>query len=207
MQPARQERGPYDVLGAGCLCSSMIWHATAPNDMRAAAVAAAATLLACCCVAPALGAAFDVALWRHNSTLDKNVQRAQRNVLCACPRCRDLAACDAVPSAGQASWAFCGGRPPVRGWRAGWGPASPTAWKGRQLTAAGAADYGVISLGSDPQQSNVCFDTGSADLWLPDTSCNTPSCVTHPRFDQGKSKSLKVGPRAPPVAAAPLPLM
>ena len=66
-----------------------------------------------------------------------------------------------------------------------------------------AADYGVISLGSDPQQSNVCFDTGSADLWLPDTDCNTPSCVTHARFDKEKSKSLKVGPCLPVARLAP----
>ena len=52
--------------------------------MRAAAVAAAALLVACSCVATSQGAAFDVALWRRNSTLDKNVQRSQRNVLCEC---------------------------------------------------------------------------------------------------------------------------
>ncbi|KAK9826713.1 hypothetical protein WJX81_000524 [Elliptochloris bilobata] len=55
--------------------------------------------------------------------------------------------------------------------------------------------YGVISLGSDPQQSKVCFDTGSADLWLPDTDCNTPSCVTHMRFNKEKTNSLKAADR------------
>ena len=52
--------------------------------VRAAAIAAAALLVACNCVATSQAAAFDVALWRRNSTLDKNVQRSQRNVLCEC---------------------------------------------------------------------------------------------------------------------------
>lgn len=58
--------------------------------MKAAALAAVVTLLACSYVAPGLGAAFDVALWRRNSTLDKNVQRSQRNVLCKCPTVANL---------------------------------------------------------------------------------------------------------------------
>ena len=49
------------------------------------------------------------------------------------------------------------------------------------------ADYGAISLGNPGQDLTVCFDTGSADLWVPSIECENPSCLTHTRFDPSLS--------------------
>ena len=49
------------------------------------------------------------------------------------------------------------------------------------------ADYGAISLGDPGQDLTVCFDTGSADLWVPSIECENPSCLTHTRFDPSLS--------------------
>lgn len=39
----------------------------------------------------------------------------------------------------------------------------------------------------------MCFDTGSADLWVPSTECNNPSCLTHNRFNPALSPTHQVG--------------
>ncbi len=49
------------------------------------------------------------------------------------------------------------------------------------------ADYGSIALGAPGQDLTVCFDTGSADLWVPSVECDNPSCLTHNRFDPSLS--------------------
>ena len=49
------------------------------------------------------------------------------------------------------------------------------------------ADYGAVSLGDPGQDLTVCFDTGSADLWVPSVECENPSCLTHTRFDSSLS--------------------
>ncbi|KAK9918211.1 hypothetical protein WJX75_002282 [Coccomyxa subellipsoidea] len=47
--------------------------------------------------------------------------------------------------------------------------------------------YGSIKLGEPSQDLTVCFDTGSADLWVPSTECNNPSCLSHNRFNPALS--------------------
>jgi hypothetical protein len=54
------------------------------------------------------------------------------------------------------------------------------------------ADYGTIEIGTPSQELTVCFDTGSADLWIPSTDCNTPSCLSHDRFNPSLSSTSEV---------------
>ncbi|CAL5226756.1 g9609 [Coccomyxa viridis] len=51
--------------------------------------------------------------------------------------------------------------------------------------------YGQIAVGTPGQPLNVCFDTGSADLWVPSVNCTTPSCVSHNRFQSQASSSYE----------------
>eukprot|EP00746_Dinoflagellata_sp_MGD_P077514 gnl/MRDRNA2_/MRDRNA2_31092_c0_seq1.p1 gnl/MRDRNA2_/MRDRNA2_31092_c0~~gnl/MRDRNA2_/MRDRNA2_31092_c0_seq1.p1 ORF type:complete len:634 (+),score=135.94 gnl/MRDRNA2_/MRDRNA2_31092_c0_seq1:3-1904(+) len=63
-----------------------------------------------------------------------------------------------------------------------------------QALAAARADHkseywGTIQVGDPPQEFSVIFDTGSGNLIVPSTKCETPSCTSHRRFDPSKSKS------------------
>ncbi|KAM6237246.1 pepsin B-like [Porphyrio hochstetteri] len=50
--------------------------------------------------------------------------------------------------------------------------------------------FGEISIGNPPQNFLVIFDTGSANLWVPSTYCQTPACVNHARFNSSLSSTF-----------------
>ena len=50
--------------------------------------------------------------------------------------------------------------------------------------------YGTIGIGTPEQRFPVIFDTGSANLWVPGTSCYSAGCAVHERFDRSRSSTF-----------------
>ena len=50
---------------------------------------------------------------------------------------------------------------------------------------------GQISVGTPPQSFLVIFDTGSSNLWITSTECESQACLAHHRFDRTRSNSFK----------------
>ncbi|NWS61787.1 PEPC protein, partial [Chunga burmeisteri] len=50
--------------------------------------------------------------------------------------------------------------------------------------------FGEISLGTPPQKFLVLFDTGSSNLWVPSTYCQTLACSNHARFEPNDSSTF-----------------
>ncbi|KAI7851545.1 aspartic peptidase domain-containing protein [Circinella umbellata] len=57
----------------------------------------------------------------------------------------------------------------------------------------GSGYYGAISLGNPPQEFNVVFDTGSADLWVVSSKCTTVDiCYNHRKYITADSTTYNV---------------
>ncbi|KAG8735641.1 Type I transmembrane sorting receptor [Ceratobasidium sp. 428] len=50
---------------------------------------------------------------------------------------------------------------------------------------------GKITIGTPPQEFLVDFDTGSADLWVPSSTCTSKGCGAHKNFDVSKSSTVE----------------
>ncbi|NXM19165.1 PEPC protein, partial [Ploceus nigricollis] len=50
--------------------------------------------------------------------------------------------------------------------------------------------FGEISIGEPPQKFLVLFDTGSSNLWVPSTDCESPACFNHAKFKASDSATF-----------------
>ncbi|CAO3598821.1 unnamed protein product [Absidia cylindrospora] len=51
--------------------------------------------------------------------------------------------------------------------------------------------YGEIGIGTPSQPFTVVLDTGSSNLWVPSTRCNSIACFLHRRYNADQSRTFK----------------
>jgi hypothetical protein len=64
-----------------------------------------------------------------------------------------------------------------------------------QANLLAAGEYlGAVSIGTPPQTFNVVYDTGSSNLWVPDSTCDvalSPSCAVQRLYDNASSATFR----------------
>ncbi|KAF9915597.1 hypothetical protein BX616_005794 [Lobosporangium transversale] len=51
--------------------------------------------------------------------------------------------------------------------------------------------YGVVSVGTPPQEVKLDFDTGSSDIWFPAVNCTSAACKQHAQYDPSLSSTFQ----------------